>query len=49
MSMAKNTELIAPIPNCLLAFLPDEEYRRLLPAMEKVFSITEKIFTNAEM
>ncbi len=35
-SMAKNIELIAPIPNCLLAFLPDEELRRLLPAMEKV-------------
>lgn len=34
--MVKNTELIAPIPNYLLALLPDEEYRRLLPAMEQV-------------
>lgn len=34
--MFKNTKLIAPTSNCLLAFLPDEEYQRLLPAMEKV-------------
>ncbi len=34
--MAKNIELTASIPNCLLALLPDEEYQRLLPAMEKV-------------
>lgn len=36
MKKTKNTELIAPISNCLLAFLPDDEYQRLLPAMEKV-------------
>ncbi|CAN5582862.1 Crp/Fnr family transcriptional regulator [soil metagenome] len=34
--MSKNTELIALIPNCLLALLPDEEHQRLLPAMEQV-------------
>ena len=48
--MAKNTELIAPIPNCLLAFLPDEEYQRLLPAMEQVgLNYGENIYESGDV
>lgn len=48
--MVKNTELIAPITNSLLALLPDEEYGRLLPSMEKVgFNYGENIYERGDV
>lgn len=48
--MNKNTELNAPITNKLLAVLPNKEYRRLFPTLEKVvLDYGENIYERGDM